>query len=119
MLGAGAAALAGADPALAQGAAARTVRIGITAAYANARPQISVNGWTSTVPSASTQPDSRSLTIGTYRGNNAMLTYDVPASAWVQDPNAWQRLTITVISGSKGAGYLSAAISVDCLDLLN
>jgi rhamnogalacturonan endolyase len=47
--------------------AARTVRIGITAAYAGGRPQITVNNWTSAAPSPSSQPDSRSLTIGTYR----------------------------------------------------
>ncbi|PTT80032.1 hypothetical protein DBR42_20265, partial [Pelomonas sp. HMWF004] len=63
--------------------AARTVRIGISAAYANARPQITVNGWASAVPSPSSQPDSRSLTIGTYRGNNTTFTYNVPASAFV------------------------------------
>ena len=55
--------------------AARTVRIGITAAYAGGRPQITVNSWTSAAPSPSSQPSSRSLTIGTYRGNNTLYTY--------------------------------------------
>src|SRR5262249_34803641 len=84
--------------------AARTVRIGISAAYAGGRPQITVNGWTSPAPSPSSQPSSRSLTIGTYRGNNALYTFNVPASAFVAGTNT---MTITVISGSSGNGYLS------------
>jgi rhamnogalacturonan endolyase len=94
--------------------AAHTVRIGITAAYAGGRPQITVNGWTSSAPAASTQPSSRSLTIGTYRGNNALYTYGVPASAFVTGTN---RLTITVISGSGGTGYLSPGYSYDAVEL--
>lgn len=94
--------------------AARTVRIGITAAYAGGRPQITVNNWTSPAPSASSQPNSRSLTIGTYRGNNALYTYAVPASAFVSGTN---RMTITVISGSSGTGYLSPGYSYDCVEM--
>jgi rhamnogalacturonan endolyase len=95
--------------------AARTVRIGISAAYANGRPQITVNSWTSSVPSASTQPSSRSLTIGTYRGNNALFTYDVPASAFVTGTNT---MTIAVASGSAGlGGYLTPAVSYDCIEM--
>ena len=52
-----------------------TLRIGITCAYNNGRPQITVNSFTSNQPAASTQPNSRSFTIGTYRGNNALFTY--------------------------------------------
>lgn len=66
----------------AQLAEAHTVRVGITEAYINGRPQISVNSWTSTAPSATTQASTRSLTVGTYRGNNAVLEFEVPASAW-------------------------------------
>jgi rhamnogalacturonan endolyase len=95
--------------------AARTVRIGITAAYAGGRPQITVNGWTSPAPSASSQPNSRSMTIGTYRGNNTLYTYNVPASAFVAGTNT---MTITVISGSAGLGdYLSPGISYDCVEM--
>jgi rhamnogalacturonan endolyase len=95
--------------------AARTVRIGITAAYAGGRPQITVNSWTSPAPAASSQPSSRSLTIGTYRGNNALYTYNVPASAFVAGPNT---MTVTVISGSAGlGGYLSPGISYDCVEM--
>ena len=94
--------------------AARTVRIGISAAYANARPQITINGWTSAVPTASSQPDSRSLTIGTYRGNNTLFTYSVPASAFVAGSNT---LTINAASGSGSSAFLSAGFAVDCVDL--
>jgi rhamnogalacturonan endolyase len=94
--------------------AAHTVRIGITAAYAGGRPQITVNGWTSSAPSASSQPSSRSLTIGTYRGSNALYTYAVPASAFVSGTNT---MTISVISGSSGSAYLSPGYSYDCVDL--
>jgi rhamnogalacturonan endolyase len=92
----------------------RTVRIGITAAYAGGRPQIQVNNWTSAAPGPSSQPSSRSLTIGTYRGNNTQFSYAVPASAFVAGTNT---LTITVISGSGSTGYLSAGIAYDCVEL--
>jgi rhamnogalacturonan endolyase len=94
---------------------ARTVRIGITAAYAGGRPQVTVNGWTSAAPSPSSQPDSRSLTIGTYRGNNTLYTYSVPASAFVAGTNT---MTLTVISGSASlGGYLEPGCSYDCVEL--
>jgi rhamnogalacturonan endolyase len=94
---------------------ARTVRIGITAAYAGGRPQITVNDWTSSAPSPSSQPNSRSLTIGTYRGNNTLFTYAVPASAFVAGANT---MTITVISGSAAlSDYLSPAYSYDCVEM--
>jgi rhamnogalacturonan endolyase len=93
----------------------RTVRIGFTAAYAGGRPMIAVNDWTSDEPSPSTQPDSRSLTIGTYRGNNTLFTFDVPSSAFVTGTNT---MTITVISGSAAlSDWLSPAISYDCVEM--
>ncbi|KAH8682255.1 rhamnogalacturonan lyase [Xylariales sp. PMI_506] len=99
-------------------AADHTVRIGITEAYINGRPMISVNSWTSSVTAATNQESTRSLTVGTYRGNNVMLTWDVPASAWLQSTSEWQVLTITVITGSTGTGYLSGGISIDAVDLI-
>jgi rhamnogalacturonan endolyase len=95
--------------------AAHTLRIGITSAYAGGRPALMVNSWTSSTPAASLQPDSRSITIGTYRGNNMTYTYDVPASAFVSGANT---LTIDVASGSSDlSAWLSASWSYDCLDL--
>jgi rhamnogalacturonan endolyase len=94
--------------------AARTVRIGISAAYAGGRPQITVNNWTSPAPGPTSQPSSRSLTIGTYRGNNTVLSYAVPASAFVAGTNT---MTIIAISGSSGTGYLSPGYSYDCVEM--
>ncbi len=95
--------------------AAHTVRIGITAANSGGRPQIVVNSWTSPAPASSTQPASRILTIGTYRGNNVLYTYDVPASAFVSGTNT---LTVDVISGSSGT-WTGPSIGFDCIELLN
>jgi rhamnogalacturonan endolyase len=94
--------------------AAHTVRIGITAAYAGGRPDITVNAFTAPNPSPSTQPSSRSLTIGTYRGNNTLYTFDVPASAFVSGTNT---MVIHVISGSSGTGFLSPGCSYDAVEL--
>lgn len=95
--------------------AAHTIRIGITAANSGGRPQIQVNSWTSPAPSSSTQPASRILTIGTYRGNNITYAYNVPASAFVNGTNT---LTVNVISGSSGT-WTGPSIGFDCIDLLN
>jgi len=96
--------------------AAHTVRIGITAATAGGRPSITVNSFSSAGPAASNQPSSRSLTIGTYRGNNTLFTFHVPASAFVAGSNT---LVIHVISGSTGTGFLSPGYSYDAIELDN
>lgn len=119
-------------------ASAHTVRIGITEAYIGGRPLITVNGWTGKTPSATTQASTRSLTVGTYRGNNAVLEYEVPATAW-KASNEFNGtyhlshdcckhglvlttnrtvLTINVISGSTGSDYLSPGIAIDCIELI-
>ncbi|MGW6903558.1 rhamnogalacturonan lyase B N-terminal domain-containing protein [Streptomyces sp. NPDC054940] len=103
----------------AQAAAAHTLRIGVTTAYANGRPQVVVNDtWTSAIPSPPTQPSTRSLTNGSYRGNNHTFTYSVPASAWLTDTSQYNVLKINVVSGSGAAGYLSAGTAIDAIDLL-
>ncbi|WP_328874599.1 polysaccharide lyase family protein [Streptomyces sp. NBC_00287] len=103
----------------AQAAAAHTLRIGVTTAYANGRPQVVVNDtWTSAIPSPPTQPNTRSLTNGSYRGNNHTFTYSVPASAWLTDTSAYNTLRINVVSGSGTTSYLSAGTSIDAIDLL-
>ncbi|MFD3497174.1 rhamnogalacturonan lyase B N-terminal domain-containing protein [Streptomyces sp. NPDC058676] len=103
----------------AQAAAAHTLRIGVTTAYANGRPQVVINDtWTSAVPSPPTQPSTRSLTVGSYRGNNNTFTYSVPASAWLTDTSAYNTLKIYVASGSGNTAYLSAGTAIDAIDLL-
>ena len=97
-----------------------TLRVGITTAFSGARPQVNVNpntanSWSSAVPAASTQPSTRSLTVGTYRGNNTTFSYAIPASAFVTGTNT---LTILPASGSSGTTYLSPGYSFDAVDLL-
>ncbi len=61
------------------------------------------------------QPDSRSYTIGTYRGNNATYLYSIPASAFVVGTNT---LAIDVLSGFKDADrWLSAGWVFDAVQL--
>lgn len=92
-----------------------TVRIGITAAFSGGRPAITINGkWSpGKAPGSSNQPKSRSLTIGTYRGNNTTFTYDVPATELVAGRNT---LSFGPISGSGGEGFLAPGYSIDCIE---
>lgn len=91
----------------------RTLRIGLSATYASARPRININGWQSQPPRASVQPDSRSITIGTYRGNNATFNFKIPAKRLVVGTNT---LRIAVISGRSGSRFLSPGYAIDCVD---
>ncbi|MFJ9248729.1 rhamnogalacturonan lyase B N-terminal domain-containing protein [Streptomyces sp. NPDC101776] len=102
----------------AQAAAAHTLRVGVTTAYINARPQVTVNDWVSTIPAPPAQPSTRDLTTGSYRGNNHTFVFNVPASAWSSDVTKGNVLKINVVSGSTGSGFLSPGTSFDCIDLL-
>jgi rhamnogalacturonan endolyase len=101
----------------AQLAAAHTLRIGITTAFANGRPRVTVNNWTSSIPTPTSEPTTRSLTVGSYRGNNHTYSYDVPAGAWQPTASSYNVLTINVVSGSGSSQYLSAGFAVDCVEL--
>ena len=92
----------------------RTIRVGITTAFGGARPKIAVNSWNPPIPAASSQPNTRNLTVGTYRGNNTTFTFNVPASALNAGTNT---LWIVPVSGSSGAGFLSPGYSFDCVDM--
>ncbi|KAI8811460.1 Rhamnogalacturonase B, N-terminal-domain-containing protein [Cladochytrium replicatum] len=100
----------------AQASAARTLRIGITLAFAGGRPQINVNNgkWSSPIPSPSTQPDSRGITRGTFRGNNVQFTYAIPANSFVAGSNT---IDINVVSGSSRETFLSPNFVVDAIQL--
>ncbi|MGW2519542.1 rhamnogalacturonan lyase B N-terminal domain-containing protein [Streptomyces sp. NPDC001617] len=102
----------------AQAAAAHTLRVGVTDAFASGRPRVTVNDWVSTIPTAPTQPSTRSLTTGSYRGNNHTFTFSVPSSAWKTDTSQYNVLKIDIVSGSGGSAFLSAGTSFDCMDLL-
>ena len=93
---------------------ASTIKVGITVAFEGARPKISVNAWSSGNPSPSSQPDTRTLTVGTYRGNNSTYTFAVPASALIAGTNT---LWVFPISGSGASGFLSAGYSLDCIEM--
>ncbi|WP_030044590.1 rhamnogalacturonan lyase B N-terminal domain-containing protein [Streptomyces resistomycificus] len=95
-----------------------TLNIGVTTAFANGRPRVRVNDWVSAVPAPTKEPSTRSLTVGSYRGNNHTYSYAVPASAWVRSPDAYQELTLDIVSGSGGSAYLSPGVSYDAIELL-
>jgi len=98
-----------------QAAAAHTLNIGITGAYIGGRPDVSINGYSLTILSPSSQPSSRSFTIGTYRGNNATFAWSIPASRFVTGSNT---ISFSPASGSSDlGGYLSAAYAFDCIEL--
>ncbi|MGN9762738.1 rhamnogalacturonan lyase B N-terminal domain-containing protein [Streptomyces sp. SD31] len=101
-----------------QAAAAHTLRVGVTDAFLNGRPRIAVNDWVSAAPTAPTQPSTRSLTTGSYRGNNHTFVFNVPKSAWKTDTTQYNVLRINIVSGSSGSAHLSPGTSFDCLDLL-
>jgi len=92
-----------------------TLRIGITTAYANGRPTITLNNWTAPIPGASPQPTTRTLTTGSYRGNNTIFSFAIPASRLVAGANV---LSLGVASGSGTKAYLSAGIAYDAVDLV-
>jgi rhamnogalacturonan endolyase len=85
----------------------------VGAAYSGARPWITLNGWRSRPPSMSKQPNSRSITIGTYRGDNATFTFEIPAKRLVVGTNT---LSIDTISGKSGSRFLSPGYAIDCID---
>ncbi|KAF2133890.1 polysaccharide lyase family 4 protein [Dothidotthia symphoricarpi CBS 119687] len=94
------------------------VRVGVTEGLAGGRPNIAVNTWTATLQSDKGQGDTRSLTVGTYRGNNHIYEFTVPASAWIKSSREYQILKISIVSGKTGAGFLSPGISVDAIDMI-
>lgn len=100
---------------------AHTLRVAVTLAFAGGRPVVTVNpgtpqAFTSPIPPASntTQPNSRGVTRGTWRGNNTEYVFAVPATAFIAGTNT---LTISSVSGSAGAGFLSPNFVYDAVQL--
>jgi rhamnogalacturonan endolyase len=58
--------------------------------------------------------NSRSITRGTWRGVNQTYTFAIPASALHTGTNT---LSISVLSGSTGTGFLSPAFAFDAIAL--
>jgi rhamnogalacturonan endolyase len=99
---------------------ALTLRVGLTLAFASGRPNITVNvgktyAWTSPFQSPSAQPDSRGITRGTWRGNNVVHSFNIPASALRAGVNT---IDVFVISGETSTGFLSPSITYDAIDLV-
>ena len=62
------------------------------------------------------QPSSRSLTIGTYRGNNDIFSFDIPPHALHGGENT---IDIHVENGKKSyPGFLSPNVVFDAIDLV-
>lgn len=98
-----------------EAAEAHTLNIGITTAYNNGRPDVTINGHKLPLKNASKQPSTRTLTVGNYRGNNTTFAWSIPAAYFVNGKN-----TITIVSaGGKAAlsTYLSPAYAYDCVEL--
>ncbi|KAJ7347509.1 polysaccharide lyase family 4 protein, partial [Mycena albidolilacea] len=95
---------------------ARTLKIATTLAFAGGRPVVSVNTWNSSIPAAPSQPDSRGVTRGVYRGNNIEYTYAIPTGILFTGSTI-NVITISVASGSSGDTFLSPNIVFDALAL--
>jgi rhamnogalacturonan endolyase len=95
-------------------AAGVRVRIATTGAFAGGRPAVSIGGFSSPA-AASPAPvnlNSRGVTRGTWRGVNQTYTFAVPASALKTGANT---LSVSVVSGSGGATFLSPNFIFDAL----
>lgn len=90
------------------------LRVGLTADFNSARPQVTVNSWSSAIPAAPPKV-SRNMTVGTYRGFNRTYSFDIPASQLVVGTNV---LTLNTVSGTAGARFLSPSLSFDAIDLV-
>lgn len=97
-----------------QNTAPLRLRVGITADFNSARPQVTVNSWASAIPAAPPKV-SRNMTVGTYRGFNRTYSFDITASQLVVGTNV---LTINTVSGTAGARFLSPSLSFDAIDLV-
>lgn len=95
--------------------AQKELRIGITDAWAGGRPVVRINDWQSHIPPATLQPETRSITVGSYRGNNTMLVYPIPQGVLKAGDNT---LTISIASGQHASGFLSPGVAYDALDLI-
>jgi rhamnogalacturonan endolyase len=99
----------------AQAAQAMTLRIGLTR-LDSGRPTISVNSgaWGSAVPGIYSEPSSRGLTTGNWRGNNCLYTFNISTGALVAGTNT---IDIYCTSGSAGTIYSGYQI-YDAIDLV-
>jgi len=93
--------------------------IGITLAFAGARPQVNLNpntsnAYYSNIPAPSNHPNSRGVTRGTYRGKNTAFTFRLPARSFL---SGWNEIQIYAVSGSSGDSFLSPNFVYDAIRL--
>lgn len=93
-----------------------TFKIGATTTEESARPAVSINGHSLTLPSASSEPNSRSWTVGSYRGYNILWNWSIPSGDLAVGTN---KFVITVGSGSGDTEgpWLSAGWVFDAVEL--
>jgi rhamnogalacturonan endolyase len=92
-----------------------TLRIGITR-LDHGRPSVNINGTALAVPALTTQPDTRGLTLGSWRGNNSTFTFNLSTSQVHAGTNT---IDIYCASGSgSGGNYLSPWHIYDAIDLV-
>jgi rhamnogalacturonan endolyase len=92
-----------------------TFKIGATTTYNSARPDVKINGTDLGHPGASSEPNSRSWTVGSYRGYNLVWSWTLPSSDLVIGTN---QLIITPVSGSGDlSAWLSAGWVFDSVEL--
>lgn len=92
-----------------------TLKIGATDTYNGARPHVMINSTDLGYPGASSAPNSRTWTVGTYRGYNLLWKYSIPASALTVGQNTF---SISPVSGSTdGSIWLSAGWVYDAVEL--
>jgi rhamnogalacturonan endolyase len=92
-----------------------TLKIGASTTYNSARPDVIINGHDLGYPVASAWPNSRTWTVGTYRGYNQLWKWTIPAGDLVVGQNT---LNISPVSGSGDLGpWLSAGWVYDCVEL--
>ncbi|RDW73464.1 galactose mutarotase-like protein [Coleophoma cylindrospora] len=98
----------------AQAAAAATLRVGTTLAFAGARPVVVLNSKTFATPAAPVAINSRGVTRGAYRGRGEIYNFAVAAGDLVTGTNT---ITINVASGSSGANFLEPNFIFDAVHL--
>ncbi|CAG8961283.1 hypothetical protein HYFRA_00013562 [Hymenoscyphus fraxineus] len=90
------------------------LRVGTTLSFAGGRPGVTINGKAGVNPVAPTAIDSRGLTRGGYRGHGNIYDFPVAAGGLVSGSNT---ITISVISGSSGSGFLNPNFIFDAIHL--
>ncbi|KAF9629561.1 Galactose-binding domain-like protein [Lasiodiplodia theobromae] len=89
-----------------------TLRVGTTLSFAGGRPSITVNDHSDSA-AAPTKIDSRGVTRGAYRGYGEIYDFTIPDGTL----STSNTITISVISGSSGDGYLTPNYILDSIHL--